>query len=206
MSESVDGATGVRIRQIRPDDHERVGQLTVASYAAADAEVTDDYRSQLANVTRRLGDGDVLVAVDADDRVLGSIVYVVPGDLGWEDRQPPSGDAGFRMLAVAPDSWGQGAGRALVDHCIDRARASHCRRMVITTMPTMTTAHGLYERRGFVRRPDLDVRFPGATGIVFHLDLVPDADDHFPPRGPTPDEIPWFEDVWGPDPHDSSHC
>jgi poly-gamma-glutamate capsule biosynthesis protein CapA/YwtB (metallophosphatase superfamily) len=43
------------------------------------------------------------------------------------------------------------------------ARDAH--RLVIISMHWMTRAHRLYERRyGFVRRPDLDVRFPSGVG------------------------------------------
>lgn len=196
----------MRIRELEPEDHEAVGELTIAAYEASGTFVGDDYARQLRDVTSRADDGTVLVAVDEDDRVLGSVVYVVPEDPAWEDRDPVSGDAGFRMLAVAPDAQGLGVGTALVDHCITRARDAGARRMLITSMTTMTTAHGLYERRGFVRRPDLDVRFPSGTGIVFHLDLAADAAEHFPPPGPVPTEPPWYEDVWGADPHASSHC
>lgn len=196
----------MRIRSLAPRDHERVGAITIAAYEASGTFVGEDYAAQLRDVASRADAGTVLVAVDDDDRALGSVVYAVPGDAAWEDRIVPSGDASFRMLAVAPEAQGRGVGAALVDHCIALARQQGARRMVITSMTTMTTAHALYERRGFVRRPDLDVRFPSGVGLVFHLDLVDDAADHFPPPGRVPDEPPWYEDVWVEDPHDASHC
>ncbi len=43
----------------------------------------------------------------------------------------------------------------------------------------------MYLRRGFVRRPDLDVVFPGENGVgwIFTLDLTDEAQDRFGPRG-----------------------
>lgn len=196
----------MRIRPLAPPDHDQVGAITTSAYEASGTFVGDDYARQLEDVAARADAGLVLVAVDADDTVLGSVVYAVPGDAAWEDRAVPSGDASFRMLAVDPAAWGRGVGGALVDHCIALARADGARRMVITSMPTMTTAHALYERRGFERRPDLDVRFPSGVGMIFQLDLVEDAAEHFPPPGPVPAEPPWYEDVWVEDPHSSSHC
>lgn len=196
----------ITVREMTPADHDRVGELTVAGYEDSGTFVGDEYREQLGAAGARADDGLVLVAVDEDNRVLGSVVYTVPGDPAWEDRHPPQGDAGFRMLALAPDAQGRGVGSVLVDHCLDLARSQGRRRMVITTMATMTVAHHLYERRGFVRRPDLDVTFPSGVGLVLHLDLTDDAADHFPAPGPVPDEPPWYEDVWQDDPHQSSHC
>lgn len=186
-------------------DHDVVGPLTVAAYEASDAFVGESYRAYLLDARERSGDGLVLVAVDDDGRVVGSVVYAEPGDAAWESRRPCPGDASFRMLAVAPEAQGTGAGKALVDACLTRARGRGRRRLVITTMPTMTTAHAMYAGLGFVRRPDLDVTFPSGVGMVLHLDLTDDAADRFPPPGPVPDEPPWYEDVWVPDPHDGSH-
>lgn len=196
----------IHVRPMEARDHAVVGPLTVAAYEAADAYVSNDYREHLLDAAGRQDHGLVLVAVDEEDRVLGSVVSTEPGDPAWEGRQPAHGDAGFRMLAVDPDAQGAGAGTALVDACVERARERGRRRMIITTMPTMTTAHGMYERRGFVRRPDLDVMFHAGRGMVLHLDLAQDAADHFPTPGPVPDTPPWFEDVWAPDTGDASHC
>jgi len=60
------------------------------------------------------------------------------------------------MLAVDPAAEGGGAGRALVTEVVALARAAGRRHMVIHSTPWMRRAHGLYERMGFVRRPDLD--------------------------------------------------
>ncbi|MDP9405457.1 MAG: GNAT family N-acetyltransferase, partial [Actinomycetota bacterium] len=102
----------------------------------------------------------------------------------------------FRALAVAGWAQGRGVGGRLVDACVAQARARGCRRMLIASLPWMTVAHGLYERRGFVRRPDLDVMFPEGHGMVFTLDLTADAADHFPPPGVVPQPLPWWRDVW----------
>jgi hypothetical protein len=60
----------------------------------------------------------------------------------------------------------------------------------------MVRAHHLYERLGFEPRPDLAVRFPNGDGVAFTLDLTEEASERFPPPGPVPDELPWYEVVW----------
>jgi GNAT superfamily N-acetyltransferase len=84
--------------------------------------------------------------------------------------------SGFRMLGVDPARQGAGAGRALVQWCIDRAVADGKARILIHSTPWMGRAHVLYERFGFVRRPDLDwTPLEGIELIGFALELTRDT-------------------------------
>lgn len=198
--------TRPELRPIRPSDHPRVGALLVAAYDRVGA-FDDRYRDFLADPSLWVpGCSEVLVAVDADDDPIGCIAFVLPGDAEFEGTTPPAGDAGFRFLAVAPEAQGTGAGAALVDAVVARARARGCRRIAIHTMAFMTRAHELYAARGFQHRRDLDVVFPTGLGYGMTLDLTGDADEHFPRPGPVPDTPPWFEDAWGHDPEGSPTC
>jgi ribosomal protein S18 acetylase RimI-like enzyme len=190
----------VTVRPMRDDDVARVGQLTLAAYDRY-GSLTGRYRDHLADPSRRLpGSTAVLVAeVTAAEGplVVGTVSYVTVDDDEWEDRPVPQGDAAFRALAVDPAWEGHGIGTALVDACFAAARAEGRHRMLITSMAWMPRAHELYERRyGFVRRRDLDVRFPSGLGYIYTCDLTPDAAERFPAPGPIPDDAPWFEDVW----------
>lgn len=181
------------IRPIEPSDYEAVGELTLRAYDTTKV-IDGPYRAWLRNPGERVdGCSDVLVA-ERDGRVVGTVTYVRPGDEEWE-HQPGAGDCGFRVLAVDPEAEGSGVGAAMIDHLVERARDEGCHRMAITSMEFMGRAHGMYERRGFVRRPDLDVRYPSGIGFIYTLDLTPDAPARFPAPGPVPAEPPWFEDV-----------
>jgi GNAT superfamily N-acetyltransferase len=188
------GPAAVRIRAMRPHEAARVAELTLAGYDAY-GRMQGDYRRYLADPARRSTGGELLVA-ELDGAVVGTVTFVRPGDAEWEGRREPDGDSGFRVLAVSPEAEGRGVGRALVLACLERARELGSRRMVIVSMAWMDRAHRLYLGLGFRRRPDLDVRFPGGDGVVFDLDLRPDAGEHFAPPGPVPDEPPWYEDAW----------
>lgn len=184
---------------MRRDEASAVGALTLAAYDRY-GTITGRYRDFLADPSHRLDSCEVLVATltgpDGGTRLAGTVSYVVPGDREWEHTDPPAGDAGFRILAVAPEVEGQGIGTALVEACLDRARTQGRRRLLLTTMAWMTRAHVLYEQRfGFTHRPDLDRTFPSGVGFVYALDLTDDAAEHFPAPGPVPAEPPWFEDV-----------
>jgi GNAT superfamily N-acetyltransferase len=183
----------IEIRDIRPDDYERVGQLTLRAYDTTKV-IHGEYRDWLADPAERVDECTAVWVAELDGEVVGTLTYVRPGDGEWE-HQPGVGDCGFRVLAVDPAAEGTGVGAALVDHVIERARGDGCHRMVITSMEFMKRAHGIYERRGFVRRPDLDVRFHSGVGLIYTLDLTDEVAGRFSPPGPVPDEPPWFDDV-----------
>jgi GNAT superfamily N-acetyltransferase len=187
----------VVVRDLEPGDAEPVGRLTLAAYDASGGMLEGAYRDWLADPLRRVGQATaVLVAEDtASGELVGTVTFVLPGD-GEFEHPTDEGDAGFRMLAVAPSAQGRGVGDRLIEACIARARGAGAHRMVITSMSWMTRAHGMYRRRGFVRRPDLDVRFPGGVGWVFTLDLTAEAVARFGVPGPARDPV-WYEHAWG---------
>jgi predicted N-acetyltransferase YhbS len=155
-----DSAPAFTIREIQPDEYEELGEVTVRAYAAVPDDDAD-YHPQLRDVARRAGRIPVLVAVDADGRVLGGVTYVSgPGAPYAESER--GNEAGFRMLAVDPSASGQGIGRALAQTCIDRARAAGRSGVAILTRPSRPVAHGLYTSLGFVRDPSRDIEYdPG---------------------------------------------
>jgi GNAT superfamily N-acetyltransferase len=165
----------VEIRSVRPDEHERLGEITVAAYRAinpshAEADL-DEYEAELRDVAGRAAGADVLVAVDGDGALLGGVTYV-------GDRSSPSAEfdepdaAGIRMLAVAPAAQGRGVGEALTRACIDRAVAAGRAQMILHSTDWMTTAHRIYERLGFRRDPSLDQHVDGEFWLrAFRLRL-----------------------------------
>ncbi len=189
------GPPAVRVRGMRVNEAPRVGAITLDGYDAY-GEIVGDYRDFLGDPLARLEGCTSLLVAELDGEVVGTVTFVLPGDAQWEGRPNPDGDAGFRVLAVARGHEGRGIGRRLVQACVDRARERGCHRIFIVSMAWMDRAHRLYERLGFVRRPDLDVRFPGGHGYVFTRDLSDEAPARFSPAGPVPSEIPWFADVW----------
>lgn len=145
------------IRAVRPEDHERLGDLTAAAYlddGLLDFGAEDPYLEVLRDVGTRSQHADVLVAVDPDGTVLGGVAFVGgPGpfaNIAGED------EAEFRTLAVAPAGRGRGVGTALVRECIDRAGALGRHRLVLSTQTAMHSAHRIYERFGFTRAPERD--------------------------------------------------
>ena len=149
------------IREVRPDEFEALGELTVRAYAAIPGETDDGYHASLRDVARRAALVPVLVAVDDDGRVLGGVSYI-PGPGAPYSESERAGEAGFRTLAVDPAASGRGVGRALAEICIARARADGREGVALYTRPSMAIAHRLYESLGFGRDPSRDWEFePG---------------------------------------------
>jgi GNAT superfamily N-acetyltransferase len=148
------------IRLARPDEYGAVGALTVAGYDAEgylvmpDGSYDDHYARWLGDAAARGRDADLLVAVDGDE-LLGTATWCPYGSpFAQLAMQPHQGE--LRTLSVAPSARGRGVGRALVEDCLDRARAAGLTEVLLCSLPEMLPAHRVYARLGFVRRPELD--------------------------------------------------
>lgn len=153
------------------DDADALGRLVLAAYLSDEGYPQDPgYEAELLDVAGRARAADVAVAA-LDGRVVGSVTYVAEQSNPMSEHDDPDAGA-FRMLAVDPAVQGSGAGRALVQWCVERARGGGKRRLLIHSGVWMTRAHGLYERMGFIRRPDLDAEpVPGVHLLGYALEL-----------------------------------
>jgi len=140
---------GLTIRPVRPDEYAEAGRVTEAAYAASYDTLTPSYLASLRDVTGRVATGAVWVAVDADDRIVGTVWVPRAGEaLSGLARD---GELDFRQLAVAPEARGRGVGEALTRAVIDLARSRGAHRVVMNSGPEMLGAHALYAKIGFRR-------------------------------------------------------
>jgi ribosomal protein S18 acetylase RimI-like enzyme len=161
----------IEIRPPRPDEYAAAGEVTVRAYEA-DGHLVDGngYDAKLRDVARRVEDAEILVAVAVTGDVLGTVTIVRPGSAYAEISRP--GELEFRMLAVAPSARGRGIGEALIRAVFDRAHALELRRVVLSSLDRMHSAHRLYERLGFARLAERDWRLvPDITLIAYQIDV-----------------------------------
>ena len=159
------------VREARPQEYEAIGELTVAAYSIFPEVADPGYLAELRDVAGRAAVCPLYVAVDDAGQVVGGATYVPGPDNPLAESERP-GEAGIRMLAVAPNAQGRGVGTALARAIVERARAEGRRGVALLSLPAMTSAHRLYERLGFRRAPDRDWEpEPGLLLLGFALDL-----------------------------------
>lgn len=152
-----------------PVEFPRIAELTAGIYR--DEGYADErYLVTLRDVAGRAAHSELLVARAPGGRIVGSVALVLDGEFGEVLTSPD--EAGFRMLVVDASARGGGVGELLVRTCLDRARASGKRRVVISTDPRMLGAHRLYERLGFRRLAERDWSpMDGVHLLVYARDL-----------------------------------
>lgn len=158
------------VRQTAPEELTQVGEITAAAYLH-DGHLPADssYVEVLRDAAARADGADLLVATD-DTTILGTVTWCPDGSAYKEVAAADEGE--FRMLAVTPHARRRGVARALVQACIERSRAAGHTRVVLSTQPSMTRAHALYESVGFVRDPSRDwVPAPGVELVAYALEL-----------------------------------
>ena len=164
------------IRSVRPDEYDEVGQVTVDAYTTSYTNLTDSYLDSMRDVAAHVRDGEVWVAVDSDDTILGT-VWVAGAERPLSAVAEP-GETDFRQLAVAPAARGRGVGESLTRRVIDVARERGSHRVVMNSGPQMLGAHALYAKMGFTRLTEREGRIEVAPGrwldlLAFGLDVTP---------------------------------
>jgi ribosomal protein S18 acetylase RimI-like enzyme len=144
----------VEIRQALPAEFAAVGELTLAAYVG-DGHVPAgvDYVEELRDTEGRAATAEIWVAVDAE-RPVGAVTWCPLGSPLREIARDDEGE--FRMLAVSPEVRGRGIGEALVRRCVTRSQEAGFAGVALSSLPTMTAAHRVYERLGFTRDPGSD--------------------------------------------------
>ncbi len=154
----------LEIRDVRRDEYELLGQLMVEVYSNLDGFPTQNERPGYYDMLANIGsfseqkDTQVLVAISAEKRIVGGVVYF--GDMatyGSGGTAPAEkNSSGIRLLAVDPRSRGAGVGKALTNACIQLAKDTGHPQVILHTTQAMQVAWALYQKLAFERSPDLD--------------------------------------------------
>ncbi len=150
------------VRIVEPTEHGRlqeIGELTALAYLADGLiDTAHPYMPRLRDASARAVDAVLLAMVDGEHgegKIVGTLTLVPPGSPFAEVAKEDEFE--LRMLAVSPLERGRGIGaRTHAGRPGHGRRARGAKRVVLSTMETMRAAHGLYEKMGFQRRPDLD--------------------------------------------------
>ncbi len=172
----------IHIRDIKPEEFELLGKIMVDVYAGLEGFPTPDEQPDYYSMLKNIGaftekpDTQVLVALSPTSELLGGVVYFSDmrqygsGGTATEEKHA----SGMRLLAVRRDRRRSGIGKALTEACIQLAKQSGNRQIILHTTQAMQVAWGMYERLGFKRSDDLD--FLQEALPVFGFRLRFDAD------------------------------
>jgi GNAT superfamily N-acetyltransferase len=145
------------VRLAEPHEYDRVGILTVDAYRTLEVDhLWGGYDADILDTASRAKQADVLVAT-IDDHIVGAVTYVHDPSSPWREWTEAD-EVQFRLLAVDQRARGRGVGEALTRACTERAADANAP-LIIHTTPWMEAARRMYERLGFVRRPDRDVPY-----------------------------------------------
>lgn len=175
--------TDLQIRNAHADERPTMQQITIDAYseyaAIMPATAWQEYR---ANILATVGEDETAERIVAlhEGRIVGSVLLYPAGLIiqGPTDEPITLPAPEVRLLAVPPINRQHGIGAALLEECINRARAVGMNVITLHTTDMMQTAMQMYERRGFVRNPAADI--PVQPGIVvkgYRLDLQSETTD-----------------------------
>ena len=140
--------SGITLRNFRDTDAAQVNRVALAAFDEFKSEYTDwpAMVSAVAKMSALAEAGEIVVA-ELEERIVGAVAYIPPGcpKAPCFDRSWPI----IRMLVVDPACRGCGAGRALTEACMERARRDGSRVIALRTSPIMTVALPMYIRMGF---------------------------------------------------------
>jgi len=137
------------------DDARRLLRAANEQYRPAlSAGAFDAYLDMVLDLDSRLDVAELIVVRRDGDAVATVTWFPDARDEGWGG---PAGVAGIRSMGVDPGARGLGLGRALLDECVRRSRLVGANALALHTASWLPDAIRLYERYGFVRRPDRDI-------------------------------------------------
>jgi ribosomal protein S18 acetylase RimI-like enzyme len=155
----------VRVRLMRAEEADEVSALVEAAYAA-DFELSETYRADIAAVAERARDHQVWVATDAASGILLGTVSTPRAGRAISPLAR-AGELDFRFLGVTAGARRRGIGALLVEHVLLLARLRGTPRVVLNTGPDMVAAHRLYEGMDFHRLHEREFVFERPDGSSF---------------------------------------
>jgi ribosomal protein S18 acetylase RimI-like enzyme len=162
-------AEDIVIREGRPLELDQIETLVKGAYREFQplfpAKVWQAWMDNIRETVH--SEPGVVIVAEAKGKIQGVVKFYPDASqagLGHWPRQAAS----MRILAVAPESRGQGYGILLARECVQRAQALKIPTIYLYTGTFMHVARHIYEKLGFRRVTEFD-KDPGP--IAYRLDL-----------------------------------
>lgn len=144
------------VRDVRPVEYTEAGRVTALAYREFVGPTESDldaYLDRIADVAGRAQRTRVLISAEGDS-ILGSVTLEMSERAEGEGDPLPEHEAHVRMLGIHPGARRRGVARALMEACIEEARAAGKSLLTLNTTQRMKAAQAMYESMGFKREPD----------------------------------------------------
>ncbi|MBK9205298.1 MAG: GNAT family N-acetyltransferase [Candidatus Obscuribacter sp.] len=155
---------------IRPGtlaERPQVAAVTRQAYADYASTSDPEFWQQYQDSTEQtlLYDDAVLrlVALGGDE-IVGTVLLCPPYQMSMGDTVVTNPYPEMRLLAVLPGHRDSGIGAQIINDCERRTRDDGYSAITLHTTVLMQTAKAMYERRGYVRYPEID--FEPVPGFV----------------------------------------
>ncbi|QHW33379.1 GNAT family N-acetyltransferase [Paenibacillus rhizovicinus] len=165
---------GLTIRDVTAADRDAVLQVTVDAYTQYSGSLPADrwepYRNAILASFDNEGPAARIVATE-DDRIVGSVQLFLGSESAY--GAPELGITGpiIRYLAVPPEHRGKGIATALIREAVSRSIGLGADWLHLHTSDMMASAVSLYERLGFERAVNTDVKNGETLVKGYRLDL-----------------------------------
>lgn len=138
----------IQLRDYSPIDASAVDMLAVTAFEEFKDAYTDwpGFKTKISSMSSLSSNGEIVVA-EHQSRLVGAVAYIGPHKPKSEffHAEWPI----MRMLVVAPEARGLGAGRALAEECLARAKRDKAAHFALHTSELMSVALSMYQRMGF---------------------------------------------------------
>ena len=161
----------MEVREVRPDEYERAGQVVVEAYRALPGEhMSGGYAGRAGRRGPPGGRGRGAGRGGRRGGVVGCVTYVPDPSSPWAEMLE-AGEAGVRMLATDPAVQGRASAGAPARRMHQAGHgAAAATGLFLHSTPWMEAAHRLYQRAGFQRVPERDwLPVPDVPLLAFRL-------------------------------------
>ena len=160
-------AGNITIEESPVSQWSKVATITREAYAEYSASSDKNFWSMYEKSTENTILRDevaVRLVAKRGNEILGSVLYCPPYKRNVGVREFNNVLPEMRLLAVPPSNRNLGIAGALIRYCEEKAAATGFDTITLHTTVLMQTAKAMYERRGYLRYPELD--FEPVPGFV----------------------------------------
>lgn len=171
----------IMIRDAEEADRDAIAEVLLDAYSQYSAVLPDaqwaDYRNSILDSVH--GDAPYArIIAEVDKRIVGSVLLFLSSDAAYGRPELSIHSPIIRLLAVSPSARGHRIAALLIREAANRSLALGASTLNLHTSDMMTSAIKLYDRLGFKRAYETDIRNGDTLVKGYRLDLLQTTGDN----------------------------